>query len=159
MTARLAHLVRRFFGVLGAAPLSPAEQAEAAALLRPAETGPFWGQPVADQRHALEAARIVAGLAPGRRDLARAALLHDVGKRHSRLGILGRSLASGLELVHLPSPGRLGRYLDHGPEGAAELEALGAEPIVVAFAGHHHGEPPPGVDPSDWAVLAASDEP
>jgi putative nucleotidyltransferase with HDIG domain len=159
MTARLGHLVRRFFAVLRARPLSPAEQAEAAALLRRAEGGPFWAQPVADQRHALEAARIVAGLAPGRRDLARAALLHDIGKRHARLGIVGRSLASGLELVGLPAPGRLGRYLAHGPEGAAELEALGAEPIVVAFARHHHGEPPAGIDRSDWAALAASDEP
>lgn len=158
MTARLTHLVRRFFEVLGARPLSPAEQAEVSGWLRPVEIGMFWAQPVADQRHALEAARTVERLAPGRRDLARAALLHDVGKRHSRLGVFGRSLASGLELLGLPVRGRPARYLDHGPEGADELEALGAEPIVVAFARHHHGTPPAGADPSDWAVLAASDE-
>ncbi len=155
--AHFRHLVRRFFEVLGARPLSPAEQAEAARWLNGAETGLFWSQPVADQRHGLVSARVAAVAAPHRDDLVRAALLHDVGKRHSRLGVVGRSLASLLEILHLPTPGRLGRYLHHGPLGAEELAAAGAEPVVTAFAAFHHDARPPGVDAADWAVLIHAD--
>jgi putative nucleotidyltransferase with HDIG domain len=157
LTRRLRHLVRRFFEVLAARRPTPAEQLEAAALLRPAEAALFWDQPVADQRHGLESARTVAARLPDRPDLIRAALLHDVGKRHARLGVVGRSVASALELAHLPAPGRFHRYLAHGPLGAAELERAGAEEIVVAFAAAHHDRRPPQIDPVDWQILADAD--
>jgi hypothetical protein len=154
---RLAHLARRFFQVMAARPLAPAEQAEAADLLRPEETALFWSMAVADQRHAFDCARWVADRAPGRKDLIRAALLHDVGKRHAPLGLWRRSLVSGLELVGLPVPRRHAAYLAHGPVGARELESAGAEEVVVVFARDHHQPAPPGVDPSDWAVLSEAD--
>ncbi len=155
---RIKHLAGRFFEVLSARPLSPREQGEVEALLRPGERDLFWEQPVADQRHGLEAARRVLAVRPGDRSLARAALLHDVGKRHAGLGIIGRSLASGLELVGLRPPVEAWRrYLDHGALGAADLEAVGAEPIVVSFARHHHGGRPESVGPEDWAVLGSAD--
>ncbi len=154
---RLRHLVLRFFYVARARPLSPPEQAEVAALLRPAEERLFWSQTAADQRHGLDAARHVVAAAPGRRDLARAALLHDAGKRHARLGPIGRSVATALGLVRAPVSGRLRAYLDHGPVGARELQAAGAERLVVDYTRHHHGRRPDGITPADWDLLDAAD--
>ena len=102
-------------------------------------------------RHALR-------VAPGRTDLARGALLHDIGKRHARLGLAGRSLAGAVRALGLPSWGRVRRYLEHGEIGASELEAAGAEPLVVGYARHHHDPvPPPEVTRGDWEVLVAAD--
>jgi hypothetical protein len=157
MTPTPSHLVRRFFGVLRAGPLAPLEQAEVARLLRPAERDLFWAQPHADQRHGLESARAVAARRPEREDLARAALLHDVGKRHAALGAVARSLATTLGFLHLPLPARYAAYLEHGPAGAADLEAAGAEGIVVAFARHHHIGRPEDFDATDWADLCRAD--
>lgn len=154
---RLRHLVVRFFDVLGAQPLSPREQTEAAALLGEQERSLFWAQPKADQRHGLEAARHVLAAAPGRRELARAALLHDIGKRHARLGVFRRSLASGLELLHVPVWGRFAEYLQHGPIGARELQSAGAERLVVAFADYHHGSRPDEIAEADWQLLLRAD--
>ena len=157
MSSHLRHLVRRFFAALRARRLGPAEQAEVARLLRPAETRLFWRQAPTDQRHGLQCARLIADRAPTRPDLARAALLHDVGKATVRLGAAARVLASGLSLLHLPAPGRLGDYLAHGPRGADELAAAGAEPLVVAYARHHHAARPSAVTTDDWGLLAAAD--
>lgn len=154
---RLLHLAKRFFQTLRSRPLGPAEQAEAAEWLRERESPLFWAQPPADQRHALTAARMVASHRPHRRDLIRAALLHDIGKRHSRLGVAGRVTAATLDLLRIPAPGRLGIYLRHASLGAEDLGELGIEPIVVSFAAGHHGPCPPDVDPDDWALLVLSD--
>lgn len=154
---RSRHLVRRFFEVLAARPLSPDEQAEVAGMLAAPEADLFWRMASADQRHSLTCARTLTRLAPHRRDLARAALLHDVGKGRARLGVIGRSIASGLELLRLPIPSRFHRYLQHGPLGATELEALSVEPIVAAFARHHHGACPGNVHASDWDLLSRAD--
>ena len=157
MSAGPGHLVRRFFGFLGAAPLRPAEQAWVASLLRPAEWALFWGQAAADQRHAFACARAARDVLPERDDLARAALLHDVGKRHAGLGALRRSLATTLSFLRLPARGRLAAYLAHAAAGAADLAAAGAEPVVVDFARHHHGPRPPGLPAADWDVLCRAD--
>ena len=154
---RLIHLAKRFSETLWSHPLGPAEQAETSMWLGERESALFWAQPPIDQRHALAAARIVASHGPHRRDLIRAALLHDIGKRHSRLGVPGRVTAATLELLHIPAPGRLGVYLRHDLLGGEELGELGVEPIVVSFAAGHHGTCPPDVDPDDWALLARAD--
>jgi len=154
----LTHLAGRFFAVLGARALSPAEQDRVAGWLRPAERSLFWGQPAADQRHALECALAVAAAAPGRPDLLRAALLHDVGKRHAGLGAAGRSLATTADFLRLPAGARGKAYLDHGPRGAAELAAAGAEPLVVSYARHHHLARPAEFPATDWQVLLRADD-
>ncbi|MFH1330327.1 MAG: hypothetical protein ABIJ48_06745 [Actinomycetota bacterium] len=157
MSAGLRHLARRFFGVLGAARLSPAEQVEVSRLLRPPERDLFWGQRPADQRHGLECARTALGRCPGRPDLARAALLHDVGKRLAGLGVAGRTMAAILGALRLPVKGRVAAYLGHGPAGAADLEAAGAEAVVVGFARHHHGSCPDDIPAADWEELCRAD--
>jgi putative nucleotidyltransferase with HDIG domain len=158
VTSTFAHLVRRFFEVLRARRPGPADQSRVAALLTAAEAALFWAQAPADQAHAVACLRRVAAARPDRRDLARAALLHDVGKRHAPLGVVGRTAASLLALVRLPAPGRLGVYLRHAQMGAEDLRSVGAEALIVSFAAGHHGPVPEGISPDDWAVLVAADE-
>ncbi|MDP8959153.1 MAG: HD domain-containing protein, partial [Actinomycetota bacterium] len=151
------HLAHRLFQVAWARPLSPREQSEVGALLGPAEARLFWSQPTADQRHGLAAARAVLRQAPGRRDLACAALLHDVGKRRAALGPVGRSLASVMAKVGLPATGRWRHYLDHPALGAADLEQAQAQALVIQFARHHHNGRPEGIDKRDWELLQRAD--
>ncbi|MCB2223046.1 MAG: hypothetical protein KQH83_02630 [Actinobacteria bacterium] len=154
---RILHLARRFFESLGTRPLTPAEQQRAAGWLEPADAPLFWSQQPLDQRHGLSCADHVAVRCPERRDLVRAALLHDVGKRHARLGVAARVVAGGFGLLRLPAPGRLGTHLRHGALGADDLAAAGAEDVVVAFARGHHGPAPEGTDPAEWALLREAD--
>lgn len=92
-------------------------------------------------------------------DVTMAALLHDVGKRHSGLGIVGRSVASVLILLGLPLTERMQAYRDHGMVAARELAGLAVPSLVVDFAIHHHGQRPPTIDAADWEVLVAADRP
>jgi hypothetical protein len=79
------HLAGRFFSVILAKRLKPGEVDEIGIWLSPEESKAFFAQPSYDQRHGLDSARYVAELLPDRRDLVRAALLHDIGKRSSHL--------------------------------------------------------------------------
>jgi putative nucleotidyltransferase with HDIG domain len=151
------HLTRRFFDVLLARPLGPEEREELEGWLSPEEAAAFLAQPVADQRHGHSAAVAVRAEAPGDAVMMRAALLHDIGKRHAHLGVFGRVVASLLILVRAPLRGRLALYRDHGPIGANELERLGTEPLVADFARHHHGERPASIDPGTWDILWRAD--
>ena len=155
--ARPFHLAARLLDVLSSRRLSPTEQAEVADyLVTPEERALFWAQPRADQRHALASARCVLAACPDRSDMVRAALFHDIGKRHSGLGAIGRSWAVLCGALNRSSR-RATAYGDHGRLGAAELARAGAEPLVVAYARHHHGSRPGEIAPEDWAVLQAAD--
>lgn len=154
---RLGHLTRRFFGSLAARRPTSSEQSFVADLLSDPEAEVFWSQPVSDLAHAVRSAQSVAEAAPGRHDLARAALLHDVGKRLSGTGIIRRSTATALSLARLPTPERMTSYLEHARLGAEELEALGCEDLVVQFARHHHGIKPAHIATDDWGVLLEAD--
>ncbi len=149
------HLVRRAVGSVRARPLTPREEAEVAGLLDDARAALFWEQPVMDQRHAIEAARFVLTRRPGDRELARAALLHDVGKRHAGLGVLGRVAATLLALLRIPAPGRFGIYLDHARLGAEDL--AGADELTVVYARHQDGDRPAAVPAQAWALLKEAD--
>lgn len=156
--ADLPHLSRRFFRSWRAGWPSAQEQRFITTVLPDSLAQLFFAQPAMDQVHSIAVATAVAQEAPGRIDLVRAALLHDVGKATTGLGVVGRSVASLLAILHLPTPGRLGRYLDHGPRGADALAAAGEAGIVVAFARHHRSsQPPPEVSAADWAALRAAD--
>lgn len=116
----------------------------------------FYSQQVADQRHGYEIAKAVASTGH-RPDLVAAAALHDVGKRHSRLGAISRSVATVLMALRFPLPRRMTAYRDHGPLGALDLEAAGAPQLAVDFARHHQHRRPTVIPPEDWAVLNAAD--
>ncbi len=157
--ADLPHLARRFFRSIGARGLSPTEQRRVAATLEDAAARLYFAQAPMDQAHGLTVAETVSAAAPGRRDLFRAALLHDVGKSASGLRVSGRTVASLLAIARLPVSSRMRRYLDHGPIGAAMLDAVGESDIVVAFARDHRSHlPPRGVAPDDWATLRRADQ-
>ena len=154
----LAHLARRFFGSWRARRPDAESQRLVAALLSPREADVFWAQPVPDLDHAVRSAAAVLHTRPDRTDWARAALLHDVGKRHSGLGTMGRSIAAALSLIKIPVRGRFRRYLDHAELGAIELEQLGCDEFVVSFARHHHGTRPHGFDETAWTSLVDADD-
>jgi len=92
-----------------------------------------------------------------RRDLVRAGLLHDIGKRQSGLGPIGRSFASAHTKLGGVARGKWLSYLEHGHAGAVELEILGAELIVIDFARDHHGDRPASISEDDWTLLQAAD--
>ena len=154
----MSHLVRRFFDVLLARELTANEQKAVRHWLSADLANLFFEQPVADQRHGYHAALLV--VAQGARDdqLIEAALLHDVGKRHSGLGVVGRSLASVLIAIGAPLTSRVERYRDHGLIGAQELARAGASRLAVEFAAHHPNERPQGFDEKAWSVLGNADQ-
>lgn len=153
----IKHLVARFFGHVFSKPPTPDEATIVNTFLSERERILWWRQPVGDQRHALLAAHHVLANLPDHRSAVRAALLHDLGKRHCRLGAVGRSVATVIGATGMPQRGRIEAYLNHGRLGAAELETLGAESLVVDFAKHHTDGMPPGVDEELWSVLFAAD--
>lgn len=156
MPGSWGHLARRFLWSLRVAPLSADELQEVGGLIDGRSLEAYLQQNDADQRHGLEAARHVHERA-GRPELVVAALVHDLGKRHARLGIAGRVIASVLARLRLPTPGRLGVYLDHPALGAAELRDLGLDGLAVDYTAHHHGARPESIDPHDWKLLSEAD--
>lgn len=151
------HLGQRFFASIRSEPLDDDELGFVADTLTPSELGLFTEQPVGDQRHGLESARYVSD-AGGSGDLVRAAALHDIGKRHASLGVMGRVLASIVIKLRLPAGRRVSIYRDHGPLGAIELEALGAPSHVVTYVRHHHGRRPATFEANEWRLLTRADE-
>jgi hypothetical protein len=152
------HLAQRFFEVLLAKPLTVEESDLVESWVDPALWVLFTAQQAADQRHGYNAALKVAG-AGGSSELVVAALMHDVGKSRSRLGVLGRTWATVLMALGAPMSGRLSRYRDHGELGAMDLEQVGAPVVAVLFARHHQWERPDGIGPDDWSKLIWADEP
>lgn len=148
----------RFFEVLLARRLTPEEETDVRSRLEPALAALFFEQSRADQRHGYQAARTVVDLG-GDGDSVVTALLHDVGKRHARLGVLGRVAASLLIKLRVPLSGRMALYRDHGPKGADELARLGAPSLAIDFTRHHHSGRPASIDPGTWSVLQAADRP
>ena len=151
------HLVSRFFGVLLSRPLGPRDQDWANSFLRPEEAALFWEQAAVDQRHAYEVARRVERDLGDASGAIAAALLHDVGKRHSDLGPIRRSIATILDGLHLPMPADWRRYRDHGELGAVDLEQIGADVLTVGFA-RGRVDPELTVEQSTWEVLMAADD-
>ena len=119
----------------------------------------FCEQPTADQRHGYQAARVAEATLGSDRTGVRAALLHDIGKRHARLGLVGRSLASVAIRLGIPLWRRARMYRDHGRIGSEELSGWGAEPLVVEFARSHHGARPSSIEEAVWEALCETDKP
>jgi hypothetical protein len=159
MAEPFSHLVSRFFDVLFARPLIRSERAAVEAWLGPSMSSVFYQQADPDQRHGYHSALTVVALGIGDREIIQSALLHDVGKRHARLGVIGRSVASLLKRLGLPLTDRMSIYIDHGLHAARELAELGAPPLAIDFALHHHGERPDSIDPETWQTLLTADQP
>lgn len=159
MPGALRHLAQRFFDVLLAKPLTDGERAAVEGWLSPATASTFFSQSDADQRHGYHAATVVGDSGVHDPAVIRAALLHDVGKRHAGLGVIGRTLASLLIRLRVPLTRRVGIYRDHGAIGSSELAALGCEPLIVDFARAHHDHRPDVIEPDTWELLQLADQP
>lgn len=155
-----AHLVRRFMGSLVPGGPAVSEEEWARGRLLPGEQALWDRLSGADRRHAAGVARAVAeSLGAGAdRPVLAAALLHDVGKVESGLGVWGRVAATVVGLAggraratawedRSGPVGRVGRYLRHPERGAALLREAGSAGLTVAWARSHH-LPPERWDPS-----------
>ncbi|MBT8200741.1 MAG: hypothetical protein KJO36_09505 [Acidimicrobiia bacterium] len=157
VVSSIRHLVTRFFEVARAKDLTTVEMSEVVAWLRPDLLELFESQQVADQRHGYECAKRILAQDAGRIDLVGAALLHDVGKRHARLGAIGRTLATIAGALPVPTFKRWSLYLDHPALGAAELLVHDADPIIVDFTRHQERDRPESIDNESWRLLRMSD--
>ena len=153
------HLARRFFDVAFAKPLSRTEREAVVSWLTPELGDIFFAQPEVDQRHGYHAALAVIAQEVSDPDVIVAALVHDVGKRHSRLGLLGRTFASLVILVGIEPSERVRAYRDHDVVGAMELGNALAPALAIDFALHHHGDRPTTIDQKTWEILVAADQP
>jgi len=159
----LRHLASRFVGSLWPGGPGVAGEAWAHQWLKPAEVEVWDAMSGPDRRHAVTVARRAAAAfgnpdgAGVARNLLAAALLHDVGKSSSGLGVLSRSAATALALplgrrrvaackVGRSGRQRAGRYAAHDEIGAGLLEAAGSDSLVVAWAREHH------LPDSQWSV-------
>jgi hypothetical protein len=175
---KVGHLSRRFLGALRPGPPSRAQQAWVAEVLSPAELGLWNRMPNHDRRHsAAVARRVEASLggtaAAGDRRWLAAALLHDVGKLDSGLGVYGRvvatlaSAAAGRDTAELWTTRRgftrrVGLYVQHPRLGADMIRVVGGTEEAARWAAAHHTPdvwpslpiPAPVVD----ALVAADDD-
>jgi len=122
------HLVSRFFGAISGAQPSLKELTEVESLLLNSEFLLWQKLPTMDQRHSIAVLHRFLSLLPGAtRPEMRAALLHDIGKLQSNLGVLGRVLAT---LV-----GRRGErftaYHDHEKIGSEMLQHINSDLVTV----------------------------
>jgi hypothetical protein len=132
--SRIKHLARRFRGSLSRRPPADADEAWVRSVLRAAEVE-LWSQmtPV-DRRHSIEVAQRFSSLRPAStRDELAGALLHDVGKLESGLGIWGRVAAT----VVGPRTRRFRTYHDHERIGAEWLAGRGSSPSTVELVRGH----------------------
>ena len=160
---KIAHLSGRFVRALWPGPPHADDVEWVETVLTPDGFVQFRRQPNHDQRHAIGVARDVqvrlAGTAytDDPRWLS-AALLHDIGKLDSRLGVYGRVVAtvSGAAVGRDHAPAwsestgftrRVGLYLRHAELGADRIRLAGEPEEAARWAAAHH-------DPSTWGELA-----
>ena len=159
---KLAHLSRRFVGALSPRAPSADDLAWVDTVIdNPALSMQWRRMPNHDQRHAIGVARGVQAQLAGtefaddRRWLS-AALLHDIGKLDSRLGVYGRVVATvsasllGRDMADAWSERsgvvrRVGLYLRHPALGADRIRLVDGPEEAAAWAAAHH-------DPERWAA-------
>ena len=159
MPGTWSHLAKRYWEATRSAPLETAERVWVESWLTETEWSAFGEQSVADQRHGHDAARAAQMALGADPSAVRAALLHDIGKRHAGLGLAARAVASVAIRLRWPLWRSARLYRDHGPIGSEELSGWGAEPLVVEFARCHHGVRPPGIKRQVWDALCETDKP
>jgi hypothetical protein len=155
----VAHLTGRFFGSLRRRPPSPGDLAWAESVLGPEAYALWRRQPVYDQRHSLAVARAVqseleGGAFAGDDRWIACALLHDIGKLDSRLGVYGRVVATVASAAAGPGMAdawsdrsgftrRVGLYLRHAELGADRIRLAGGPEEAARWAAGHHTSPWP----------------
>lgn len=124
----IAHLARRFVTSLSNREPGVADTAWADSQLLESERVLWRRMSAPDRRHAISVARRFQSLdGSWIRDEMAGALLHDVGKVESGLGVLGRVVAT----IAGPRTERFRRYHDHERVGADMLAAAGSPTVTV----------------------------
>lgn len=151
--ASWSHLARRFFGALRPGGPDPAAMEWVRGVLEPAEFGLWERLPAHDRRHTVEVARAVESRLAGTPHAGdtrwpAAALLHDVGKLASGLGVFGRVVATLAGMAgdwrlsvweeRRGFPRRVSQYLRHGEIGADMIRLAGGRDEVANWAYAHH---------------------
>jgi|SRR5215213_9650929 len=159
---KIRHLSGRFVRALHPGPPRPDDVAWVETVLTPDGFALFRRQPHHDQRHAVGVARDVQARLAGTehaddpRWLA-AALLHDIGKLDSHLGVYGRVVATvsgaaaGRDHAEAWSESRgftrrVGLYFRHAELGADRIRLAGEPEEAARWASAHH-------DPTTWEDL------
>ena len=159
---KLAHLSGRFVRALWPGSPRAEDLAWVESVLTPAGFVQFRRQPNHDQRHAVGVAREVERRLAGTEYAGdprwlSAALLHDIGKLDSRLGRLGRVVATVSGAVvgrhHAEAwsetsgfTRRVGLYLRHTELGGDRIRLAGEPEEAALWSAAHH-------DPERWAEL------
>jgi len=122
------HLARRFFGSLSRRPPAVDDQAWVDEHLDAVQLALWARLGAPDQRHSILVARRFVVIRPAATTPEIAgALLHDIGKLESSLGVIGRVVAT----VVGPRGRRLRAYHDHEDLGAAMLRDAGSDDVTV----------------------------
>jgi len=136
-------------------------------VLSPEEYALFAGMPVGDQQHAICVWRALTWPEECPEALARAALLHDVGKVGGGLNLLVRSACVVLDALAHPTLRRLAAddpgsrrypfhvYLAHGALGAELCRQADSPKEVVALVHYHDAVDPPEMNATLREMLAA----
>jgi len=159
--ARQTHLARRFFGALWPGRPDATDVAWVATVLNEQELAVWSRMPNHDRRHSIHVARDVESMLAnteyaGDDRWAEAALLHDVGKLDSGLGVFGRVLATlaGAAAGHdMAEPWshqrgitrRFGLYLRHPELGASRIRMCNGTREAALWAETHQ-------DPDRWST-------
>ena len=166
-----AHLARRFFGSLRPGGPSTRDVQWVHTVLSAGELALWQRLSNPDRRHSVQVARAVQGALADDvpTEVLAAALLHDVGKIHSRLRTFGRVVATltiktaGRDEVASWAPvgglhRRIALYQDHPAIGGDDLELAGSHPLTAAWAREHHRDAEEWTIPLEYAtVLDACD--
>ncbi|MFZ9629255.1 MAG: HDIG domain-containing metalloprotein [Ilumatobacteraceae bacterium] len=148
MTARsaAAHLVRRWLGALSRREPEPHDLATVREVLSSSELALWSRLRVEDRRHSIEVLRRFDQRVASATRAARAgALLHDIGKVDSDLGITARVVAT----VVGPRGERFATYHRHEEIGMAMLRSVGSDAETIELVGGRGAHA---------AALAAADE-
>jgi HD domain len=155
------HLVRRFFRALWPGPPGARDIAWVESLLEPGELALWRRIPNHDRRYSIRVAknveaRLVGTDFAGQSRWLAAALLHDVGKLDSGLGVVGRSVATVMGAAAGSARvdqwtsvsgfrRRVAWYRQHDERGAERIRAAGGRDEAARWARvHHHRDRWPG---------------
>lgn len=121
--AQLVHLARRAMWNLVPRSLTPTDTTFVRSHLRAGVADRFFALDSRDQVHSVAVARRVLKTPDLPAEVVEAALLHDIGKAHARLGVVGRAVATAIEWT--PLRDRI-EHLDQsraGDDGTADQRA------------------------------------
>jgi hypothetical protein len=175
--ARQTHLARRFFGALWPGKPDPVDVAWVATVLNEREAAVWARMPNHDRRHSIRVARDVEAMLANTEYASdprwvEAALLHDVGKLDSGLGVFGRVLATlagaaaGHDMAEPWSHKRgvtrqFGLYLRHPELGASRIRMCDGSREAALWAEAHQDAdlwPSTGLPDVVIEALAAADD-